>query len=137
MSDAPVSLLGLTNHDAEVAVLHAMRMDINAAIDLAQLLTPTDFYEPRHALVFEAISTLLMGVEPVDTAGILAECRGLLRERKLKHYIDAEYIDGLVGGGRTPRADVRQHGQASGLAAAGGRFCLLAGAGVAGTAPAR
>lgn len=97
-TDAPVAMLGLTNHDAEVAVLHAMRLDVNAAIDLAQLLTPLDFYEPRHALVFEAITTLLLGIEPVDTAGIVAECRGLLRERKLKHYIDAEYVEALVGG---------------------------------------
>jgi replicative DNA helicase len=98
MSDAPLSLLGLTNYDAEVAVLHAMRLDVGAAIDLAQTLTPTDFYDGRNAVVFEAISTLLMGVEPVDTSAILAECRSILRERKLKHYLDAEYIEGLVGG---------------------------------------
>lgn len=98
MSDAPLAMLGLTNYDAEVAVLHAMRQDIGTAIDLAQLLTPTDFYEPRNAVIFEAICTLLMGVEPIDTPAILAECRSILRERKLKHYIDAEYIDGLVGG---------------------------------------
>lgn len=97
MSDTPVSLLGLTNYDAEVSVLHAMRMDVGSAIDLAQLLNPQDFYDPRNSLVFEAISTLLMGVEPIDTTGILAECRSILRERKLKQYIDAEYIDNLVG----------------------------------------
>jgi replicative DNA helicase len=98
MSDAPHSLLGLTNYDAEVSVLHAMRMDTSAAIDLAQTLTAADFYDPRNAVVFEAIATLLMGVEPVDTPAILAECRSTLRERKLKHYIDAEYIEGLAGG---------------------------------------
>lgn len=97
-TDAPVSLLGLTNYDAEVAVLHAMRVDTNAAIDLAQLLNPQDFYDQRNAVIFEAISRVLMGVEPVDTSGILAECRGILRERKLKHYIDAEYIEGLASG---------------------------------------
>jgi len=97
-TDTPVALLGLTNYDAETSVLHAMRMDTNAAIELAQLLAPTDFYDVRNAIVFEAISTLLMGVEQITTDGILAECRSILRERKLKQYIDADYIEGLVGG---------------------------------------
>lgn len=97
-TDAPLAMLGLTNYDAEVSVLHAMRVDMTVAIDLAQLLTPADFYDTRNAIVFEAIATLLMGVEPIDTAGILAECRGLLRERKSNLFIDAEYIDGLTGG---------------------------------------
>lgn len=97
MSDTPVSLLGLTNYDAEVSVLHAMRVDTNAAIDLVQSLTPQDFYDPRNAIIFEAITRLLMGIEPVDTNGILAEVRGIQRERKTKHYIDPEYIEGLVG----------------------------------------
>lgn len=98
MSDTPVSMLGLTNYDAEVSVLHAMRMDIGAAIDLAQLLDAGDFYDGRNAVIFEAICTLLMGVEPIDTPSILAECRSILRERKLKHFIDDAYIDGLVAG---------------------------------------
>lgn len=98
MSDSPVALLGLTNYDAEVTVLHAMRADINAAIDLTQTLTPNDFYDGRNAVIFEAITTLLMGVEPIDTSGILAECRSILRERKLKHYIDETYVESLVGG---------------------------------------
>lgn len=97
-TDAPVALLGLTNHDAEVSVLHAMRTDTSAAIELAQLLTPGDFHDARNGLVFEAISTLLMGVEPIDTAGILAECRAMIRDRKLKHFIDEAFIEGLLGG---------------------------------------
>lgn len=102
MSDAPLSMLGLTNYDAEVSVLHAMRVDTSMAVDLVQTLNPQDFYDTRNAVVFEAISRLLMGVEPIDTAGILAECRGIIRERKLKHFIDQAYIDGLVG------ADIRR-----------------------------
>jgi replicative DNA helicase len=98
MTDAPVSLLGLTNADAEIAVLHAMRIDTNAAIDLTQTLTPQDFYDTRRQVVFEAIRNLLMGVEPIDTSGIHAECTGILRERKLKIAIEKEYIESLVGG---------------------------------------
>lgn len=98
MNDTPVSMLGLTNAAAEIAVLHAMRVDTNAAIDLAQTLTPQDFHDTRHAVVFEAISTLLMGVEPIDTKGILAECRSIVRERKLKQFIDDAFIDDLSEG---------------------------------------
>lgn len=97
-TDAPVSLLGLTNSDAEIAVLHAMRLDTHTAIDLAQTLAPQDFYDTRRAVVFEAITTLLMGVEPLDTSGILAECTSILRERKLKQHIDEAYIESLEGG---------------------------------------
>lgn len=97
-TETPVALLGLTNHDAEVTVLHAMRTDTNAAIELVQTLTPADFHDERHGIIFEAISNVLMGVEPIDTAGILAECRGMLRDRKLKHFIDAEFIESLQAG---------------------------------------
>lgn len=97
-TDTPVALLGLTNSDAEIAILHAMRLDTNVAIELVQTLTPQDFYDQRRALVFEAINILLMGIEPIDTAGILAECKSLIRERKLKLYVDEAYIDDLDKG---------------------------------------
>lgn len=103
-TNTPVTMLGLTNHDAEVSVLHAMRMDTNAAIDFSQLLTADDFYNDRNAIVFEAITKLLMGVDPIDTAGILAECRSVIRDRKSKVYIDADFIDNLIGG------DIRRAG---------------------------
>lgn len=95
MSDAPVALLGLTNQDAEEAVLDAMRGDMNAAVEMAELLVPDDFYDPRRALVFEAIQTILLGVEPIDTQAILSECKRLLHERKLKFQIDQAYLDSL------------------------------------------
>jgi replicative DNA helicase len=98
MTDAPVSALGLTNADAEIAVLHAMRIDTNAAIDLAQTLTPQDFYDTRRQVVFEAIRNLLMGIEPIDTSGIHAECTSILRERKLKIVVEKDYIDSLTSG---------------------------------------
>jgi len=97
-TESPVALLDLTNYNAETTVLHAMRMDTHAAIELSQILTATDFYDQRNATVFEAITTLLMGVEPIETNGILAECRSILRERKLNHFIDESYIEGLAGG---------------------------------------
>jgi len=91
-------LLGLTNHDAEIAVLTAMRLDTSIAIDMAQKLQVTDFIDPRRQVVFEAIRNLLRGVEAIDTAAIVAECVSIVRERKLKVLIDALYVDGLDKG---------------------------------------
>jgi len=98
MTSAPVDALGLVNADAETAVLYAMRTDMGAAIDLAQKLEPTDFHDSRRAVVFEAIRALLLGVEPIDTSAIVAECRSVIRERKLKIAIDDGYIESLQAG---------------------------------------
>lgn len=98
MTTAPVDALGLVNADAETAVLYAMRTDMSAAIDLAQKLEPTDFHDSRRAVVFEAIRALLLGVEPIDTSAIVAECRSVIRERKLKIAIDDGYIESLQAG---------------------------------------
>lgn len=91
-------LLGLTNPDAEIAVLAAMRLDTNVAIDMAQKLAPTDFSDPRRQVVFEAIFNLLRGVEAIDVPAIHAECVSIVRERKLKYAIDQAYIETLDKG---------------------------------------
>lgn len=98
MTSAPVDVLGLVNADAEIAVLMAMRLDSGAAVDLAQRLEPSDFHDPRRALVFEAIRALLLGIEPIDTGAIVSECRALIQDRKLKYGIDAAYVEGLQSG---------------------------------------
>lgn len=91
-------LLGLTNPDAEIAVLTAMRLDTGIAIDMVQKLTADDFCDPRRQVVFEAIHNLLRGVEAIDTAAIHAECISIIRERKLKYAIDQDYIETLDKG---------------------------------------
>lgn len=91
-------LLGLTNSDAEVSVLAAMRLDTEVAIEMAQKLAASDFSDPKRQVVFEAIHNLLRGVEAIDTGSIVAECSGILRERKLKYTIDAEYVESLDKG---------------------------------------
>lgn len=98
MSDAPTALLGLTNSEAEDAVLFAMRTDTSAAVEIAELLEPADFHDSRRAIVFEAIQLLLLGMEPIDTKAILSEARIIIQDRKLKSYIDEAYIEGLTGG---------------------------------------
>lgn len=98
MTETHNALLGLMNPKAENAVLHAMRTEITTAIELAGTLDPGDFSDPRHAVVFEAICKLLLGIEPIDTKGILAESIKVTRERKLTFALDEEYIESLVEG---------------------------------------
>lgn len=97
-TSAPVDLLGLTNTDSEAAVLHCMIEDISAAIQLSEFLEPDDFHDSRRAIIFESIRLLLLGIEPIDTASILAEAITLITERKLKITIDEAYIDSLDQG---------------------------------------
>ena len=95
---AQYELLGLTNPDAEIAVLAAMRLDTQVAIDMAQKLTADDFSDPRRQVVFEAMYNLLRGVETIDLAAIHAECVSIVRERKLKYAIDLAYLETLDKG---------------------------------------
>ena len=95
---SPASLLGLTNANQEITVLAAMRADMPLAIELAQLLIAADFYEIRRQVVFQSIQNLLLGVDTVDTPAIVAECRSVIRDRKLKVTIDADYVDSLDAG---------------------------------------
>lgn len=98
MNETPTELLGLVNHEAERAVLSAMRADMTAAVDLAEKLEPSDFFDPRHALTFEAIRFLMLGIEPIDVQAIVAECRALILDRKLKFAIDEQFVEALAIG---------------------------------------
>lgn len=90
---APVEMLGLTQPEAEISVLGIMRQDIDAAIQLSELLESADFHDPRRGIVFQAIRNILMGVEPVDTASIVAECRKLQGHANVKGIFDETYIE--------------------------------------------
>jgi replicative DNA helicase len=96
-SSAPVEVLGLVNADAEAAVLAAMRGESSEAVRYAQELAPDDFHDPRHRLLFEAIANLLHGVEPIDNAAIVAECRRVADVRGEKVRVDADYLQSATG----------------------------------------
>lgn len=85
-------LLGLVNNQAETTVLSAMRLNTGAAIELAQLLEPGDFHDPRRGVVFDAMRQILLGIEPLDDDNILAAVQRIQREQKKPLYIDPEYL---------------------------------------------
>lgn len=92
------NLLGLVNHQAETTVLSAMRLNTGAAIELAQLLDPSDFYDTRRSMVFEAMRQILLGIEPLDDANLLAAIARIQRERKSNVYVDQDYLTQFADG---------------------------------------
>lgn len=94
MSDY-AELLNLTNPDAEMTVLTAMLDGAPIAVDLAQLLEPSDFCDPRRGLVFEAITQILMGIDPLDRPTVMARIQRIQRERPERErvFVADDYLD--------------------------------------------
>lgn len=79
VSDSPPSA-GLTppaNLEAEQSVLGAVLLRAQALDQVADLLTPEDFYRPGHGHIFQAMLDLWSRGEPVDLVTVTA----LLKER--------------------------------------------------------
>src|SRR6266508_3429778 len=91
----------LVHPTAEATTLSAMRDDIHTAISLAEMLEPSDYATAQHGLIFEAISRLVKGIEPIDTPAIVAECRAINQERAAAKRptvtIAPEFVDSLRG----------------------------------------
>lgn len=86
-------LLELVHPTAEDATLGGMLQDTESAIAIAQELEPTDFYSERHGIIFEAIRSLLMGIEPIDKPAIVAECRRVVKERNSKIIVQESHLN--------------------------------------------
>src|SRR3989338_4151238 len=52
--------------EAEKTVLGALLLEPEAIIKVSDLLSPDDFYDPTYKLIFEAITQLYQGHEPID-----------------------------------------------------------------------
>ena len=90
--------LKLYDAEAETTALAGIKDGSTAtAIELIQALNPTEFFGPRHAIVFEAMKNLLNGIEPLTTANIIAESERVRVERKSKLKIDSEFLKSITG----------------------------------------
>jgi len=87
MSTKTAELLKLYNHDAEITVLSAMRKSEDFAAQIAQQLSTDDFYDAHRQVIFDSIVRLIRGIEPLNDESILAESRGVAKERKGKDVI--------------------------------------------------
>lgn len=70
------------NLEAEQAVLGSLLIDKNAIIKVADLLSPKDFYEPRHEKIFETILDLYEKHKPIDILSLTSRLKenSLLKE---------------------------------------------------------
>ena len=67
-SDVPVSGARIPPHNlqAEESLLGAMLLKSQAIADAVQVVHAEDFYKPAHGHIFEAITSLYGGGQPVD-----------------------------------------------------------------------
>lgn len=81
------------NLEAEQSVLGSLMIDKNAIIQVADTLSPQDFYHPHNALIFEAILDLFQKHQPVD---ILSLTTKLKEKEALKDIGGSTYLSKLV-----------------------------------------
>lgn len=59
------------DQQAEVGVLGAMLANHQACLAVTEILVPTDFYLPRHALIYDLLDRRVRRVEPVDVVTVV------------------------------------------------------------------
>lgn len=75
--------------DVEKAIIGAMLIDKNAYALVSENLVPDAFYDPRHRIIFEAISNLALAEKPID---ILTVAYKLKDEGRLEEVGGPAYI---------------------------------------------
>jgi replicative DNA helicase len=82
-------------HDdgAEMAVLGGMLMSKDAIGEVSQMIDVSDFYQPKHQTIYEAIITLFSSSQPVDSVLVANE---LLKSGDLEKVGGADYLHSLV-----------------------------------------
>lgn len=86
-------VLDLVHPTAETAALAGMLHNTELAVEIAGILDPSDFHNERYALIFEAVHSLLQGIEPIDTAAVVAECRRIINDRQLKLIVNESHLN--------------------------------------------
>ncbi len=79
--------------EVEAAVLGALMIEKNAYTNIADLLKPESFYEPRHQHVFEAIQTLGLEQKPIDMMTVVNQMR---EDGTLEKVGGAAFVVGLT-----------------------------------------
>ena len=67
------------NADAERALLGALLLEPHRIPDASEVLRPGDFFDPRHNIVWQALSTLAEKSQPVDFVSVGEALQGLGR----------------------------------------------------------
>ncbi len=78
--------------EAEKSLLGAMMLADDAMAEILTVLRPDDFYEVRHQIIFQAMSSLYDQHKPIDLLTLTAE---LKTQKKLKEIGGAPYLTEL------------------------------------------
>ena len=79
--------------DAEMAVLGGMLMSKDAIGEVSQMIEITDFYQPKHQTIYEAIINLFSASQPVDAVLVANE---LMKHGDLDKVGGTDYLHSLV-----------------------------------------
>lgn len=64
------------NTDAEASLLGAILIDTDAIVKIADAITAEDFYDPRHARIYEALLALYEKRSPIDVLTLADQLKG-------------------------------------------------------------
>jgi replicative DNA helicase len=64
------------NTDAEASLLGAILIDSDAVVKIADAIDTADFYDPRHARIYEAIKALYEKRSPIDVLTLADQLKG-------------------------------------------------------------
>ena len=77
---------------AEKSLLGAIMLDENVLPEIMTIIRPADFYEPKHATIFDAMTNLYDSHRPIDLLTLTDELKSL---KKLKEIGGAVYLTEL------------------------------------------
>lgn len=89
----PSGLIPPNSTEAEASLLGALLIDPEAIVKAADIVAPTDFYEPRHRLIYQAARQLYENHRPID---VLTLTDRLTADGNLKAAGGAAYLTELT-----------------------------------------
>lgn len=95
LTDREISRLDVPPHstEAEESVLGAVLMSSDAANVALEKLRVEDFYRPAHQAIFQAVSDLFNGTQPIDAVTVTEELR---RAKALDRVGGVGFLTGLI-----------------------------------------
>ncbi len=91
--EVPAGKIPPQNLDAEMSLLGAVLIDEETLADISEHVTPRDFYDKRHAIIFDAMMRLYEKHKPVDLLTLTEE---LKRKKELETVGGSAYITELT-----------------------------------------
>lgn len=91
--EVPAGKLPPQNLDAEMSLLGAVLIDEETLADVSEFVTPKDFYDKRHGIIYDAMMRLYEKHKPVDLLTLTDE---LKRKKELEDVGGSVYLTELT-----------------------------------------